>query len=363
MRSAFVTGATGLLGGNLVRELLSRGWRVRAMVRDETRARRLLPNRPELALVRGDLDDVVAFEGALEGVEVMFHTAAYFRESYQGGSHWARLHAVNVVGTRALLDAAYRQGVRRVLHVSSVGTLMAVAPGNRAVDETMRRAPEQTRNDYFRSKILADRVVEEALARHEDLWAAFVLPGFMNGPGDAGPTSAGQTAIDFAAARLPGVIDARFSYVDARDVAYAAVEAVDRAARGARFVVAGKRLHLAEAYEILERVTGAPAPKRRVPMAVLAVVASLNELWARVSGRPVLIGLAIFRTLRDEGPYGLYDSSKAERELGVRFRPVEDTLRDAVEWLAGAGMLRLRDRVATGVALAPRSAARAARPR
>lgn len=92
-------------------------------------------------------------------------------------------------------------------------------------------------------------------------------------------------------------------------------------------------------YAALERVTGIPRPTRAVPLLLLGLVALMQEIWARLSGRPVLVGLAMFRTLRDEGPFGLYDSSRAERELGVRFRPADETLRDALQWLHRAGML------------------------
>jgi dihydroflavonol-4-reductase len=292
MKNALVTGATGLLGSNLVRELAARGVAVRAVARDPARAKRLLDGIPALEIVRGDLDDVAGFAPALDGADVVFHAAAYFRESYRGGTHWERLRRTNVEGTRRLIDAAYARGVRRILHVSSIGTLATAAPGGRPVDAAMRIAPEATRNDYFRSKILADREAEEALARHPDLWIAFVLPGFMNGPGDSGPTSAGQTILDYAAGRLPGVIDAHLSYVDARDVAKACVETALSAKRGARYV-----------------------------------------------GRPVLIGLATYRNLREQGAHNRYDSSPAERDLGIRFRPVEETLRDAAAWLRAAGML------------------------
>jgi nucleoside-diphosphate-sugar epimerase len=336
-RSAFVTGATGLLGSNLVRELLGRGVSVRALVREPRRAEKLLGAAPGLELVAGDLSDPQGFAAALEGSGCLFHAAAYFRESYQGGSHWARLDKVNVEGTRRLLEVAYAHGVRRVVHVSSIGTLRTFAPGGDAVDETMRCSPGETRNDYFRSKILADREVEDALARHADLHAAFVLPGFMNGPGDSGPTSAGQMVLDFAARRLPGIVDAHLSFVDARDVAAACIAAAERAPRAARYVVAGRRLHMAEAYAILERVTGVAAPRRRLPFALVFAVAGANELWARVSGRPVLLGLATAKNLRETGPHNRYDSGSAERELGVRFRPVEETLADAWRWLCDAG--------------------------
>ncbi len=339
MRTAFVTGATGLLGSNLVRELAARDWAVRALVRDQERARRLLAGVPHLTLVAGVVEDAAAFAPALRGVDAVFHAAAYFRESYRGGSHWAELHAVNVDGTRGLIAQALAAGVRRFLHVGSIGTLATCRPDGRPVDESCRADADATRNDYFRSKILADAVVEEALRRHPELWAAFVLPGFMNGPGDAGPTAAGQMIMDFAAGRLPGIVDAHLSFVDARDVARACVEAETRAPRGGRYVVAGRRLHLRDAYALLARLTGVAAPARRIPFGLLAVVAALNEAWARCSGRPVLIGLATYRNLRETGPHNLYDSGKAERELGVAFRPLEETLRDAVAWLRAAERL------------------------
>lgn len=340
----FVTGATGLLGGHLVRELLSRGHRVRALVRERRRGAALLPDEARLELVVGDLGDVAGFAAALTGVTVVFHAGAYFREAGQGGSHERALERINVEGTRALIAAAYAAGVRSVLHVSSIGTLAPSAPEGRAVDEGMRIRAHETRNAYYRSKVLADAVVEEALEEHRDLWAAFVLPGYMNGPGDSGPTAAGRTIQDFVGGRLPGVLDAHFSYVDARDVAWACVEAARRGKRGRRYIVAGQRASLAEEYAILERVTGVVAPTRRVPMRLLGAVALVQEAWARLSGRPVLLGLATYRLLRDDGPHGRFDSSRAERELGVRFRPLEETLADAVRWLDEHGMLEGKPR-------------------
>jgi nucleoside-diphosphate-sugar epimerase len=322
-----------------VRELLARGQSVRALVRDEERARELLGRDPRLLLVVGDVTEASAFASALEGADVVHHAAAYFRESYRGGAHWDRLHTVNVLGTRELVRLAIAAGVQRFVHVSSVGVLEARAPNGAPVDETMSRDAATTQNDYYRSKILADDEVRAALAKHSRFDACFVLPGFMNGPGDSGPTSAGQTIIDFVERKLPGVVDANFSYVDARDVAFACAEAAERGRRGERYVVAGSRVHLREVYRVLEDVTGVMAPRREIPLALLAVVSTMHELWARLTGRPVLLGRATYRVLRDDGPYSSFDSSKAMRELDVRFRPLEDTLRDAVAWLEDAGKL------------------------
>lgn len=349
----FVTGATGLLGGHLVRELLSRGRRVRALVRDARRAASLLPDDPRLELIVGDLGDVAGFVSHLGGASLVIHAGAYFREAGQGGTHDEALERINVEGTRALVEAAYAAGIRRFLQVSSIGTLTPSASGEEAVNEGMRIRAHQTGNAYYRSKILADAVVEDALELHRDLWAAFVLPGYMNGPGDAGPTAAGRTILDFVGGKLPGVLDAHFSYVDARDVAWACVEAAQQGRRGRRYIVAGRRASLAEEYAILERVTGVAAPTRRVPMWLLGAVALLQEAWARLSGRPVLLGLATYRLLRDDGPHGRFDSSRAERELGVRFRPLEETLVDAVRWLSEHEMLDARRLTASLEGAAP----------
>ncbi|MCA9551322.1 MAG: NAD(P)H-binding protein [Myxococcales bacterium] len=331
--TVFVTGATGLLGGHVVRQLLHDGHRVRALVRDVERAQDLLPFHPGLVMVQGDLQDVPAFAAHLAGADAVIHAGAYFRESFQGGRHLARLLAINVEGTRALVAAALEHAVGRFLQVSSIGTLRPWREDRLPVREDDRLAADETENDYYRSKILADEVVEDALRTNPELWGAFVLPGFMNGPGDAGPTAAGRTILDFMARRLPGVVNAHFSFVDARDVATACVRALTEGQRGRRYIVAGRRMHLADQFELLGRITGVPGPRRRVPMGLLGVVALLQEVWARLTGRPVLMGLAIYRTLRREGPHGAFDSTRAQRELGVAFRPLEETFRDAVVWL------------------------------
>ncbi|WP_257446683.1 SDR family oxidoreductase [Archangium lipolyticum] len=335
MKTAFVTGSTGLLGNNLVRLLASRGVKVKALVRSPERAWKLLAGVP-VELVKGDLADVESFASAMRGADVLFHTAAYFRDSYKGGSHEAGLMRINVEGTRALLEAAYGQGVRRVVHTSSIAVL-APRQGHRLTNETMGRDAEQEPDAYYRSKILADREVDTALERHPDLHASLVLPGFMNGPGDAGPTTAGQLVLDFLHGRLPGVINTRFSYVDARDVATALVVAAEKGQRGERYLAAGRDLHVGEALEVLSSVTGLPAPERQVPDALLGTLALMNEAWARLTGRPVLVSWQGFRTLRRERTNMAFDSSKAERTLGLRFRPLEETFTDAVQWFTANG--------------------------
>lgn len=328
---AFVTGATGLLGSSLVRALVREGYTVRALARCADKARLQLGGLSGVEVVVGDVTDVPSFAPALEGVDVLFHTAAYFRESFHGGSHWDRLRRVNVEGTRALLDCAYARGVRRVVHTSSIAVLDG--PRGATIDETMVRK-EPVADDYYRSKVEADRVVDAALARHPDLHACFVLPGWMHGPGDAGPTAAGQLTLDFLAQKLPGIPPSTFAFVDARDVAEAHVAAADRGRRGERYLAAGRHLDAAELLGHYERITGIPAPRWRLPWVLLLLLALVQELYARVTSRPVLLSLATVLNMKAEAERTRFDHHKSERELGLRFRPIRDTLRDEVAWFS-----------------------------
>jgi dihydroflavonol-4-reductase len=284
--------------------------------------------------VQGDIANVQGFAPALVGVEALFHTAAYFRESYQGGAHWEQLHRINVLGTTELFEAAYAAGVRRAIHTSSIATLDG-EPGQ-WIDETMWRKEEDA-DDYYRSKIQADRAVLKFLDRHPDFWAAFVLPGWMHGPGDSAPTSAGQTVLDFMHRKLPGIVPGSFSVVDARDVALAQVLALEKGVRGTRYLAAGREISLADLVNRLEGLTGIPAPRRRLPVWLLYIVGTLEELKARLTGKPALLSLATVRLLEREEGRSRYSHALTERELGLRFRPLEETLRDEVSWFRQHG--------------------------
>lgn len=332
---AFVTGATGLLGNNLVRELIAVGWRVRALVRSPEKAARQFAGL-DVEIVTGDMLDVPGFAEALRQVDVIFHTAAYFRDSYKGGRHWEALKAANVDGTRALLEHAWRVGVRRFVHTSSIAVLYG-APGE-VIDETMLRH-ERDADDYYRSKILSDRVVLSFLDSHPDFWAAMVLPGWMHGPGDIGPTSAGQTVLDVANERLPGMPPGSFSVVDARDVARAMILASHKGRRGERYLAAGRHMTMADLMPLIGKATGAKAPTRRIPQSLLYLIAAGNELVARLTGKPVLISWAMARAVAREADRSRYDPGKSEKELGLSFRPVEETLRDEVAWFRENGVL------------------------
>ena len=355
---AFVTGSTGLLGNSLVRTLVERGHRVKALARSRRKAAEQFAGL-DVEVVEGDMSNVPAFQEALRGIDVLFHTAAYFRDSYKGGRHWDELYRVNVEGTEALLAAAYEVGVRRMIHTSSGGVLDG--PPGGLIDETMGRS-ESDANDYFRSKILTDRSIDVFLERHPDFDATFVLPGFMFGPGDLGPTSSGQLVLDFVRKKVPGIVPGTFSVVDARDVAACSIAAAERGRRGERYLCAGQHKTMAEILATIERASGVKAPSLHLPMWLLFAIATGYEAYARISGQPVLISLASVRLLARENERSRFNHAKTERELGVHFRPFDETLADEIAWYREHGDLPPASDVTTGTRAREPTASGASRP-
>nr|WP_319527971.1 SDR family oxidoreductase [Pseudomonas laurentiana] len=333
MECAFVTGATGLLGNNTVRALLNRHINVKALVRSATKARVQFGDLP-VEWVEGDLLNIDTFRQHLQGCDALFHTAAYFRDSYKGGKHWQRLYDTNVLGTERLLQAAYDAGIRRAVHVSSI----AVLKGEKGelIDETMSR-PEQEADDYYRSKILSEAVVRTFLASHPDMFIAMVLPGWMFGPGDIGPTSSGQFLLDFIAQKLPGTPPGSFSVVDARDVAEHQIAAITHGRSGERYLAAGVHMEMARLVEEVAAISGVQAPTRKVPLFMLRLIALLYEGYYRLTGKPILLSRSTVKLIAEEQDRTHFSHEKSQRELGCQFRPVAHTLRDTLQWYLDNG--------------------------
>jgi len=323
---AFVTGATGLLGNNLVRELLAAGHEVKGLARSADKARALLGDT-SATVVHGDMQDVTAFADALRGCDAVFHTAAYFREAFGRGEHESALERINHEGTLALLAAADAAGASAFVHVSSGGTI-GTKPDGSAGDEDTPPLPIQTRNAYFRSKLRTDAALKSWRGT-SGLRILEVLPGWIWGPYDAAPTAAGQLIDEFMGGRIPAVIDGGTMIVDARDVAATMIAAAASAAAGSRFVVGGTFQTMAQILAGLEAATGTKAPRMHIPHAVLLAYAAAAEAWGKWTNRDVLITRTAVRTMHARLAL---DSSRARHELGITFRPVLSTYADSCTW-------------------------------
>lgn len=329
----FVTGATGLLGSNVVAALEADGHSVTGLVRSRTRAARLLTGC-NAELVEGDLSDVAGFSEAMRGCDAVCHTAAYHREFYTSAKdHAAELERINVAATREILKAAADAGVNRFVHISSCGAVGMQANGEPGVEDTPP-LPVELGNAYFASKLRADEIVAAFAREHERPAVVTIIPAWMLGPGDAAPSPGGRMILDFLAQKVPGVTDGGQCVVDARDVADAVVAALDLGAIG-RYIVAGQYRTVAEIFATLEDVTGIRGPRLRLPHAAVMLYACASDLFGRLTRRAVLVRPASARALHAKLSWS---SEKARRDLGIIFRPLDDTLRDAVEWFQKHGM-------------------------
>ena len=159
----------------------------------------------------------------------------------------------------------------------------------------------------------------------------------MWGPADIGPTSSGQFVNDVVRGKLPGLVPGSFSVVDARDVAQAHIAAALQGQRGERYLAAGRHMTMRQLVPLLGKVANVKTPTRALPLPLLYALAAVQEIYARISGRPVLLSMATVRLMVKEAGRTHFNHSKSERELALRFRPLEQTVADTVNWYRNNG--------------------------
>jgi dihydroflavonol-4-reductase len=323
---ALVTGGTGFVGANLVRELLADGRTVRVLARKGSDRSALEGCAVEI--VEGDLLDADSLRAAVKGARRVYHVAADYRL-------WARdpreLYRVNVDGTRHILTAAAEAGAERIVYTSTVGALGIPKDGTPG-DEASPVGLEDMVGPYKASKFLAERVAEELAARGAAI--VIVNPSAPIGPWDVKPTPTGQMVVDFLKGKMVGSLDTGLNIVHVRDVARGHILAAERGRVGQKYVLGHRNMSLIEIFRALAGLTGLRAPRFRVPYGVAWMAALCMEGAARVSGRPPQVPLNAVRMARKRM---YFSADKAVSELGLPQTPVEDALRDAVAWFVERG--------------------------
>jgi dihydroflavonol-4-reductase len=313
---ALVTGAAGFIGGHVAQTLRDAGWDVRAYDRV-----RLVGQSPES---HGDVLDAGAVERAAEGCDAVFHLAAVY--SYARRDAEAMLR-VNVEGTRTVLAAAARAGVPRVVMTSSCATCGPV-PGRPATEED--HPPEwELGIAYKRSKIDSEELALQAARDGQDV--VVVNPTTPVGPGDARPTPTGAMVAGVASGRIRAFTSTAINVVDVRDVAAGHLLAFERGRSGERYLLGGEDVTLREAFAMIARHAGRTPPRLSVPWPVALGAAWTADRALRIAGRePKLLNLDETRLARVPMRFS---SAKAQRELGYAYRPADEALRAAVEWV------------------------------
>lgn len=328
MSRVVVTGASGLLGGNLAAALVADGHRVVATRRGSTRVDHLadLP----IEWVEADLADPAALARAFAGAEAVFHCAA------QVGVERVVTPALrdgNVTGTRNVLDAAIAAGVGRLVHTSSV-VAIGLSTDGAPCDETARWnfAEHGLSDGYAITKHESEELVRAAAARID---AVIVNPTYMLGPRDARPSS-GRLIVDTVRRRLPGWTPGYNNFVDVRDVARGMIAAWRRGARGERYILGGHDLTYRAIFQRIAAVAGVRPPRFGVPRPIAALVGRYGD-WREARGKPALVNsMQIAYAFTDKFRF---TSRRAEAELGYRYGPIEIAIADAIAWFRAHGLL------------------------
>lgn len=326
MPIAFVTGATGFIGSHVVQCLLEKGFSVCALARPGSRHPDLVGMEVEWRT--GDIRSPKQVWEAMEGCDAVFHIAADYRL-------WCRnpeeIYETNVQGTVHVLEAALARGVKRVVYTSSVG---ALGLGNHGVpaDETAPVCIEDMVGHYKRSKFLAERRAEDFL--RQGLPLVMVHPSTPVGPGDLKPTPTGKIIVDFLNGRMPAYLNTGLNLVHVKDVAEGHWLALERGNVGEKYILGNQNLTLAEIFQRLEKISGVPAPRIRLPYTPILVLAKLNDWISRATGVEPLIPLEGVRMARK---YMFFNPEKAVRELGLPQTPVDVALAEAVAWFRDHG--------------------------
>jgi dihydroflavonol-4-reductase len=325
-----ITGATGLLGGNLGAVLLDAGHEVVATRRATSRAEHLagLPIR----WVEAALGDAEALARAFAGCDGVFHCAAAVTIEV-AIAPWIR--ETNVGGTERVIEAVRAAGGPRLVHCSTA-VAVGLSTDGQAVDETavwnLREAG--LADAYAITKREAEQGVLRAAGAGAD--AVVVNPTYMIGPLDARPSS-GRLLRDLLLGRVPGYTLGRNNFADARDVARGMLLAMRKGRSGERYILGGRNMTYKAFMDLVSEATGAPRVGRRAPVALVKLIGRAGDLQAWLTGREPLINTAAARwSLCDRF---VLSSEKARRELGYQISPLEDAVRAAAAWFRRQGML------------------------
>ena len=325
---ALVTGATGFVGSHVARALADEGADLRLLVRPTSNTKNIANLKADLAT--GDLRDPSSLEKAVSRCDAVFHVAADYRL-------WVRdpdeMYRSNVEGTRAILAAARKNHVRRVVYTSSVATMGFTSNGQPAANEDSPVSLDNMIGPYKRSKFMAEQVAIDAARNGVDV--VIVNPTTPIGDHDIKPTPTGRIVVDFLKKKFPAYVDTGLNLVDVTECARGHIAAFEKGRRGERYILGGENLTLKQILDKLAAITGLPSPTVQVPYVLALATGVVDEIvTGRIRGREPRATIDAVRMGRKKM---FVSSAKAERELGWKIVPVDNGLRSAVEWFRANG--------------------------
>lgn len=324
-----VTGATGLLGNVLLRSLAAReAAPVRALVRPSSDLTAIASF--DVEIVQGDVRDRASLLHAFAGADIVFHLAGIVSIA-RGGS--PGLREANVEGTRNVLAACRKEGVRRLVYCSSIHAF-AVPPGGDCLTEASLIDPDRAQGAYDRTKAEATLLVLNAIGQGLD--AVMVFPTGVIGPYDFRPSHTGELVLAAAQGRLRAYVDGAYNFVDVRDVAQGLMAAAEKGRSGEGYILAGHNVTVRELLLSIEAVTGTPAPRLHLPFRLVRALSFLIPAYYWASRQKPLFTTYSLDVISSGCTM---TAAKAEHELGYVPRPFSETMEDTVRWFRKQRML------------------------
>jgi dihydroflavonol-4-reductase len=321
-----VTGASGHVGANLCRSLLAEGHQVKALVHNKNNSLKDL----NLEFVQGSLNDLDSLRKLCKGTEVVYHLAAMI--SIDGQKN--KLLEVNVEGTKHLVNVIQENGVRRLIHFSSIHALSHF-PLNESMDET-RPLITDGPMWYEITKAKAEKYVLDATSTGLD--AVVINPTAIVGPNDFKPSLVGTVLIRLYKNSLPALVPGGYNWVDVRDVVQGAISAMDKGRKGERYILSGNWVSVRDLAMTLEKVTGKRVKRFMIPTVIAKAGVPFIKAYAKIAGQEPLYTFESLRTLLDVNKS--ISHKKASDELGYTPRSFDVTIRDTMDWFKTNGNLK-----------------------
>jgi dihydroflavonol-4-reductase len=329
-KKVLVTGGTGFIGSRLACRLAEdNGNDVRVLVRSSSDLISLEDCIGRITVLRGDVTSAESMEGHFDGIEEVYHCAGI---TYMGSKPNPMLEKINVQGTRNVLGAARKAGVRRVVHVSSI-TAIGIGSAKRPLDEKSPWNFDRIDLEYARTKHVAEQIVAEEVRKGLD--CVIVVPAFVFGAGDVN-FNAGRIIKDIYNRKMPFYPLGGVCVVDVGIVADTMIAAMRKGRTGERYIIGGDNVSFRELSQTIMKVTGVHQNSLPLPLWAARIIRYLLNFSKNRNKISKLFNMTMFAVASE---FLYFDSSKAKRELGMRYEPYEKSIRRTFEWYRDRNML------------------------
>ncbi|MBT3182466.1 MAG: NAD-dependent epimerase/dehydratase family protein [Deltaproteobacteria bacterium] len=317
-----VTGAGGLIGSHICRMLQRSDCSIRALLWD-TESDENIRELDNIEVIRGDIRDPSLTKSSLSGCDACIHTAALNKLWHKPSKEF---YETNVLGTKNICEAAFSNKIKKLVYTSSC-EVMGPSPNERQRDENTRLIEESVRGHYERSKFKAEEIIRGFIK--SGLPAVILRPTAVIGSHDINLTPPGRLIRSFLSGEVVVYYDSGVNVVDASDVAKAHISALNGSKTGSTYIVGGHNIMFEDLFKIMSSLSGIKSPHTKLKFSTALISVGLLGIRAFITRKDPGVTISGIKTIRH--PW-FFDSSKAQRELGLTPKPLKDILKCAIDW-------------------------------